>query len=65
MSAAPVLKPFRVYLRRRGGNTRGRVDVQATCEQHAERTAVKQTIEVSYPKSKPANWIVTSVEVLP
>lgn len=63
--AAAVLKPFRVYLRRRGGRTRGRIDVQANCQKHAERVAVAQLIEVSYPKSKPSNWLVTSVEVLP
>lgn len=57
-----TLKPFTVYLRRRGGRTRGRIEVQAAEQSHAERVAKAQLIEVSYPKSKPAQWIVTSVE---
>lgn len=58
----PILKPFRVALHRRGGKTRGHVDVQARCEKHAERVAVEQTIAVSFPKSKPSQWVVTGVE---
>lgn len=58
----PVLKPFTVQLHRRGGKTRGRIAVQATCEKHAERVAVEQVIAVSFPDSKPANWVVTSVQ---
>lgn len=61
---APVLKPFKVHLHSRGGNTKGHVTVQARCEKHAERVAVDQTIAVSYPKSKPANWVVDKVEAL-
>lgn len=57
-----TLKPYRVSLHRRGGKTEGRVDVMANCPKHAERVAVAQTIEVSYPKSKPANWVVDGVE---
>lgn len=59
---APALKPFTVQLHRRGGKTTGRIEVMARCEKHAERVAVEQTIEVSYPKSKPAAWIVDKVE---
>lgn len=56
------MKFFRVQLRRRGGKTKGHIDVQATCAKHAERVAVAQVIEVSFPKSKPAQWLVDSVE---
>lgn len=58
----PKLKPFTVRLHRRGGKTTGRIEVQATCAENAKRVAVAQTIEVSYPKSKPANWVVDGVE---
>jgi hypothetical protein len=58
----PPMKAFTVQLRRRGGNTRGRIEVQATCAKHAERVAVAQVIEVSFPKSKPAQWLVDHVE---
>lgn len=61
--SGPVLKDFAVQLHRRGGKTKGRINVKATCEKHAERVAVAQTIEVSFPKSKPGDWIVTGVEV--
>lgn len=57
------LKDFTVRLHRRGGKTVGHIDVKATCAKHAERVAVEQTIEVSYPKSKPGNWVVDGVEV--
>lgn len=57
-----ILKTFMVQLHRRRGNTRGRIEVKATCPEHARRVAVAQTIEVSYPKSKPANWVVDGVE---
>lgn len=56
------LKSYRVLLHRRGGKTRGRIDVMATCPEHAQRVAVKQIIEVSYPSSKPGNWVVDGVE---
>ncbi|WP_367846427.1 hypothetical protein [Rhodoferax sp. WC2427] len=59
------LKPFRVFMRRRAGRTHGRIDVMATCQNHAERVAVAQNIEISHPKTKPGQWIVTSVQVLP
>lgn len=59
-----VLKDFRVFLRRRGGNTRGRVEVKGSSPSHAGRVGVKQTIENSFPKSKPSDWLVTSVEEL-
>ena len=62
--SAQVLKGFVVQLRRRGGNTKGRIEVQATCAKHAERVAVAQTIEVSFPKSRPRQWIVDSVQEL-
>lgn len=61
MSGA-ALKTFSVQLHRRGGKTRGRITVQATCDKHAQRVAVEQTIAVSFPDSKPANWVVTGVE---
>lgn len=60
MSAA--LKAFTVQLHRRGGKTTGRIEVQANCAKHAERVAVAQTIEVSFPKSKPGQWVVDGVE---
>ncbi|MFA5900550.1 MAG: hypothetical protein WC829_15730 [Hyphomicrobium sp.] len=60
MSGA-ALKAFRVQLHRRGGKFKGHVDVQATCEKHAERVAVAQVIEVSFPKSKPGQWVVDLV----
>lgn len=55
------LKQFTVSLHRKGGKTRGRIEVDAICEKHAGRAAVAQTIEVSFPKSKPAQWAVDSV----
>lgn len=58
------LKPFSVSLHRKGGKTKGRIEVQATCEKHAGRVAVAQTIAISFPKSKPAQWVVTVVETL-
>jgi hypothetical protein len=57
----PTLKRFTVTLHRRGGKTRGRIEVQAQCEKHAERVAVDQTIAVSFPKSKPSAWVVDAV----
>jgi hypothetical protein len=57
-----ALKPYKVTLHRRGGRASGRIDVQACSAQHAERVAVAQVIAVSYPDSKPSNWIVTNVE---
>jgi len=58
---APALKDFTVQLHRRGGKTKGRIDVQAHCPKHAERVAVAQTIAVSFPKSKPGQWVVDGV----
>lgn len=60
-----TIQGYRVRLHRRGGKFNGHVDVQAFSEKHAERVAVKQVIEVSYPKSKPAQWVVDGVEVRP
>jgi hypothetical protein len=60
--SAPTLTAYRVQLHRRGGKTKGYINVEATCPKHAERVAVAQTIEVSFPKSKPAQWVVDSVE---
>lgn len=59
-----VLMGYRVDLHRRGGKTRGHVEVKARSVQHAGRVAVEQTIAVSYPKSKPGNWVVTKVTEL-
>lgn len=59
--SGPVLKAFTVRLHRRGGKTKGRIEVQATCPDHARRVAVAQTIAVSFPGSKPGNWVVDSV----
>jgi hypothetical protein len=56
-----VLKFYSVELHRRGGKTTGRVNVRARGDKHAARVAVDQTIAVSYPKSKPSDWIVTKV----
>lgn len=65
MSTNPeLLKFFCVDLHRRGGKTYGRVNVLARCDKHAARVAVDQTIAVSYPKSRPAQWIVTKVTAL-
>lgn len=61
--SGPALKAFTVQLHRRGGKTKGRIEVQATCAEHAARVAVAQTIEVSFPQSKPGNWVVDLVEV--
>ena len=58
---APILKAFTVQLHRRGGKTTGRIEVQARCEKHAQRVAIEQTIAVSFPKSKPSQWVVTGV----
>ncbi len=60
---APVLKRFTVRLHRRGGKTTGRIEVDARCEKHAQRVAIEQTIAVSFPKSKPSQWVVDGVEV--
>lgn len=63
--SGPILQSYSVHLHRRGGKTKGRIEVQARCEKHAERVAVEQTIAVSFPKSKPSAWIVTKVEAVP
>jgi hypothetical protein len=65
MNTSPKLRKFRVYLHRIGGRTSGHITVDATCESHAGRVAVRQNIDVSFPNSKPADWIVTSTEELP
>lgn len=65
MTDQALMKLFTVQLHRRGGRTTGHVEVQARSAQHAARVAVDQTIAVSYPKSKPAAWIVTKVTALP
>lgn len=59
MNAQP-LKPYTVRLHT--ARVRGRIQVQATCPVHAGRVAIAQTIDVSFPGSKPGNWIVDSVE---
>jgi hypothetical protein len=59
------LKSFVVYLRRKGGKSRERVEVDAASSTHAERTAIKQVIATKHPSSKQADWIVTSVETKP
>lgn len=59
-----LLKFFNVSIHRRGGKTRGRIEVRARCQKHAARVAVAQVVEVSYPKSKPKDWIVTEVTAL-
>jgi hypothetical protein len=59
---AQQLKPYTVYLRRKGGKTHGRITVQAVSDEHAGRVAKDQIIEVSYPKSKRSHWVVTGVE---
>jgi hypothetical protein len=56
------LKSYSVSLHRKGGKTRGRIEVRANCEKHAGRVAVAQTIAVSFPKSKPGQWVVDGVE---
>ena len=56
------LKPYTVYIRRKGGNTKGRIEVMAKSEKHSHRVAICQLIEVSYPKTKPSNWLVTCTE---
>ena len=58
-----TLKPYRVFMHRRGRKTNGRIDVQALDQNGAARMAKDQVIAVSYPKSKRADWIVTGVEV--
>lgn len=63
--SGPVLKSFTVQLHRRGGKTKGHIEVQARCEKHAERVAIEQTIAVSFPKSRPSQWVVTGVEARP
>jgi hypothetical protein len=60
-----TLKKFVVQLHRRAGKTKGRIEVQANSAKHAERVAVAQTIEVSFPGSKPGNWVVDSVKEAP
>lgn len=61
----PVLMPFTVQLHRRGSNTKGRIEVMANGPAHAEQVAVAQAIEISFPNSQPAQWIVTKVEAKP
>ena len=63
--ATEILSSYKVHLHRRGGGseTRGHVTVQASSPVHAMGVAVTQTIEVSFPKSKPADWVVDWVEV--
>lgn len=55
-----TLKPYTVRLHT--ARVRGHIQVQATCPVHAEAVAVTQTIEISYPKSRPAQWVVDRVE---
>ena len=59
------LKSFVVYLRRKGGSSRERAQVNAASSTHAERMAIKHVIANLHPKSKMADWIVTSVETKP
>jgi hypothetical protein len=59
--SSPALKTFAVQLHRRGGKTKGHITVQARSEKHAQRVAIEQTIEVSFPKSKPSSWVVDGV----
>lgn len=62
MTTEKKLKAYTVYIRRKGGNTKGRIEVMASCESHSHRVAIRQLIDVSYPKTKPGNWIVTCTE---
>lgn len=55
------LNPFTVRLHHRCGRPTGRIEVKATCAEHAQQVAVEQAIEVSYPNSKPADWVVDGV----
>lgn len=54
------LKPYTVRLHT--ARVRGRIHVQATCPVHAGAVAVAQTIEISYPKSRPEQWVVDGVK---
>lgn len=60
MDGMTTLKPYTVRLHT--AQVRGRIQVQATCPVHAEAVAVAQTIEISYPKSRPAQWVVDGVK---
>jgi hypothetical protein len=59
---APALKTIRVTLRRKGRNLRGRIDVQVARESDAARAAIAQCIDVSYPNTRAADWLVLSTE---
>lgn len=56
------LKPFTVRLHNPSEDIKGRIAVQATDHEHAEAVAVAQTIEISYPKSRPEQWVVDGVK---
>ncbi|MFZ4286604.1 hypothetical protein [Variovorax sp. HJSM1_2] len=61
-TATPVLKHIRVKLRRKGRNTTGHIDVQVERECDAGRAAIAQCIDVSYPNTRAADWLVLSTE---
>lgn len=58
------LNRFSVRLHHRSGKTPGRIEVKATCAEQAPQVAIEQTIEISYPNSKPADWVVDGVTPL-
>ena len=47
-----------VFLKRRRGAMQGRIEVRAPDMAAAGPKAVKQCIEVSYPDTAPADWVV-------
>jgi tRNA(Arg) A34 adenosine deaminase TadA len=59
------LKTYLVKLRRKGGKSHEQTEVPAAGAKHAERVAIRQVIDTKHQASKPADWIVVSVEAKP
>lgn len=55
---------WKVSLQRVGTRLKGHVQVAALSEAAAEKKAVEQTIEVSYPNTLPRHWRVLQTEKL-
>jgi hypothetical protein len=59
------LKKYLVELRRKGGKSHEKTEVDAASAKHAERVAIRKVIDTKHSASKPADWIVVSVEANP
>jgi len=57
----PELTPYTVRLRHEAADITGRIAVRAESAERAGPVAIAQAIDISYPESVPAEWVVLEV----